>query len=223
MNVVIFGATGMVGQGVLRECLLDPWVERVITVVRSSTGASDPKLREIVVQDFSQFSSIERQLSGLDACFYCLGVGSVGMTEADYERITYGITIAAAKMLSVRNPQMTFVFVSAAGADSSEKGRFMWARIKGKTENAVLRLPFKAVYVFRPGAIQPLHGIRSRTKLYRVLYAVTKPLLPILRWAFPGQILTTEQIGRAMLNVARSGAAKRILERQDINAVARML
>jgi uncharacterized protein YbjT (DUF2867 family) len=219
MNVLLFGATGMVGQGVLRECLLDPDVKRLQTIGRARTGAQHPKLRELVHQDMWHCASIESELSGFDACFFCLGVSSAGMTEADYERVTYGITMAAAETLARLNPRMTFVFVSGAGADSSEHGRIMWARIKGKTENAVLRLPFKAAFVFRPGAIQPLHGIRSRTAVYRVLYSLTKPLLPLLRRALPGYILTTEQLGRAMLAVAKHGASKWILESKDISAI----
>jgi uncharacterized protein YbjT (DUF2867 family) len=219
MNVLLFGATGMVGQGVLRECLLDADVERVQTIGRTKTGAEDPKLRELVHQDMWHYASIEADLSGFGACFFCLGVSSTGMAEADYERVTYGITMAAAETLSRLNPRMTFVFVSGAGADSSEHGRIMWARIKGKTENAILRLPFKAAFVFRPGAIQPLHGIRSRTALYRTIYSLTKPLWPLLRRALPGYILTTEQLGRAMLAVARHGAPKRILESKDISAI----
>jgi uncharacterized protein YbjT (DUF2867 family) len=218
MNVLIFGSTGMVGQGVLRECLLDSGVERVTAIGRSASGASHPKLRDLVHRDLWNYSSIEKELAGFDACFFCLGVTSAGMQEADYERVTYGIAAAAAETLAQVNPGMTFVFVSGAGSDSSEKGRIMWARVKGKTENAILRLPFKG-YVFRPGVIQPLHGIRSRTTVYNVMYVVIKPLLPILRWAFPGRILTTEQIGRAMLKVARDGAPKRILESADINAL----
>jgi uncharacterized protein YbjT (DUF2867 family) len=216
MNVLIFGATGMVGQGVLRECLLDSGVERVIAIGRSASGATHPKLRDLVHSDLWNYTAIEKDLTGLDACFFCLGVTSAGMKEADYERVTYGIALAAAETLARLNPRMTFVFVSGAGSDSSEKGRIMWARIKGKTENAILRLPFQG-YAFRPGAIQPLHGIRSRTTLYRVMYTLMGPLLPILRWAFPGRILTTEQIGRAMLKVARDGAPKRILESRDIS------
>lgn len=209
----------MVGQGVLRECLLDPDVERVQTIGRTKTGAEHPKLREVVHGDMWHYASIESDLSGFDACFFCLGVASAGMSEADYEQVTYGITMAAADTLSRLNPQMTFVFVSGAGADSSEHGRIMWARIKGKTENAVLRLPFKAAFVFRPGAIQPLHGIRSRTALYRIIYSLTRPLLPLLRRALPGYILTTEQLGRAMLAVVKHGASKRILESKDISAI----
>jgi len=210
----------MVGQGVLRECLLDGRVESVLSVGRTATGTSHPKLREIVRQDLWHYETIETELSGFDACFFCLGVASAGMKEEDYERITYGITLAAAETLSRLNPGMTFIYVSGAGTDSSERGRTMWARVKGKTENALLRLPFKAAYMFRPGVIEPLHGIRSKTKSYRVLYAVMKPLLPLLRRAFPDSILTTEQIGRAMIFAARNGAPKRILESKDIRALA---
>jgi uncharacterized protein YbjT (DUF2867 family) len=219
MNVLLFGATGMVGKGVLRECLLDPGVERVTAIGRSGSGVSDPKLRDLLHGDMWSYSAVEKELTGLDACFFCLGVTSAGMKEADYERVTYGIAVAAAETLARLNPQMTFVLVSGAGSDSSEKGRVMWARIKGKTENAILRLPFKGAYVFRPGVIQPLHGIRSRTAIYNAGYMVLGPLIPVLRWVFPGQILTTEQIGRAMLKVARSGASKRILESKDISAL----
>jgi uncharacterized protein YbjT (DUF2867 family) len=218
MKVLIFGASGMVGKGVLRECLLDPGVEKVTAIGRSASGVSDPKLRDLLHADMWNYSAVEKELTGLDACFFCLGVTSAGMKEADYEHVTYGIAVAAAETLARLNPQMTFVLVSGAGSDSSEKGRVMWARVKGKTENAILRL-FQSAYVFRPGVIQPLHGIRSRTAAYRVGYTLFKPLMPILRWAFPGQILTTEQIGRAMLKVARSGVPKRILEAKDISAL----
>ena len=222
MKVVLFGATGMIGQGVLRECLLDPDIEKVLTIGRSATGVQHPRLRELVQSDLWNYSSIEDQLRGFDACFFCLGVTSAGMSEADYTRITYGITVAAAETLARLNAGMagmTFVFVSGAGADSSEQGRLMWARVKGRTENAILRMPFKASYAFRPGVVQPMHGERSRTAAYRVLYSITKPLLPVLRRLWPGQILTTEQFGRAMLLVVRHGAAKRVLESADINAV----
>ena len=220
MNVLIFGATGMVGQGVLRECLLDAGVERVVTIGRTPTGAQHPKLREIVHPDLWHYDPIEGDLAGFDACFFCLGVASARMAEADYERITYGIALAAAEVLARLNPQMTFVYVSGAGTDSSERGRAMWARIKGKTENALMRLPFKAAYMFRPGIIQPLHGIQSKTRLYRIFYVFAKPLLPVLGWVLPNQVLTTEQIGRAMLTVARNGAPTRILEARDIRAAA---
>jgi uncharacterized protein YbjT (DUF2867 family) len=220
MNVLLFGATGMVGQGVLRECLLDPDVQLVETIGRTATGAQHSKLREIVRQDLWHYDDITASLSGFDACFFCLGVSSSGMREEDYERITYGITLAAAEVLCRLNPQMTFVFISGAGTDSSERGRIIWARIKGKTENALLQMPFKAAYMFRPGFIEPLYGVRSKTTVYRVFYALTKPLLPLLRMAFPDYVLTTQQIGQAMLTVVRHGYAKRILESKDIRALA---
>src|SRR5215475_1572355 len=219
MKVILFGATGMVGQGVLRECLLDPSVDCILSVGRSSSGVDHPKFREIVHRDLMRYSEIEPQLVGFDACFFCLGVSSAGIKPEEYERITYGITLAAAETLARLNPQMTFVYVSGAGTDSSEHGRSAWARVKGRTENALLRLPFKAAYMFRPGLIEPLHGIRSRTRSYRVFYAVTRPLLPFLRMAFPNSILTTEELGRAMIVVARSGAPKNVLESRDIVAL----
>ena len=220
MNVLLFGATGMIGQGVLRECLLDPNVHLVETVGRTASGAQNPKLHEIVHQDLMHYTPIESSLTGFDACFFCLGVSSSGMAEKDYERVTYGITLAAAETLCRLNPGMTFIYVSGASTDSSERGRSMWARVKGRTENALLRLPFAAAYMFRPGIIEPLDGIQSRTAGYRVFYTLAKPLLPLVRWIFPNQILTTRQIGHAMLAVARNGAPKRILETRDIRAVA---
>jgi len=155
---------------------------------------------------------------GFDACFFCLGVSSAGMSEADYRRVTHDLTLAVAQRLAKLNPAMTFIYVSGAGTDSSEKGRSMWARVKGETENALLRLPFKAV-MFRFGAVIPLHGITSRTRLYRVIYAATRPLWSLLQALFPKDITTTEQIGRAMLTVARQGAPKRVMETRDITAL----
>jgi uncharacterized protein YbjT (DUF2867 family) len=221
MKLLLFGATGMVGQGVLRESLLDPNVEAVVTVGRTATGAQHSKLREIVRQDLWNYADIAPALSGFQACFFCLGVSSTGMTERDYERVTYAITLAAAETLCRLNPSMVFVYVSDAGTDSSEHGRNMWARVKGRTENALLRLPFEAAYMFRPGIIVPLYGAKSKTALYRVFYTLTQPLLPLLRAAFPNHVLTTEQIGRAMLAVARQGFPKRVLESKDIRAAAR--
>jgi uncharacterized protein YbjT (DUF2867 family) len=220
MNVLLVGATGMVGQGVLRECLLDPDVQLIQTVGRTPLGAQHPKLREIVHQDLWHYEAIGANLSGFDACFFCLGVASSGMREQDYERVTYGITMAAAEILSRLNPRMTFIYVSGAGTDSSEQGRTMWARVKGKTENALLRMPFTAAYMFRPGIIQPLYGARSKTALYRVFYTLSKPLLPLLRLAFPDYVLTTQQIGQAMLTVAKRGYPQKILESKDIRAAA---
>jgi uncharacterized protein YbjT (DUF2867 family) len=220
MNVLIFGATGMIGRGVLRECLLDPGVKSVVAVGRSATWQQHEKLREIVPPDLFELSSIESELSGFDACFYCLGVTSAGMSEEDYRHITYDLTMTVAMTLVKLSEAMTFVFVSGAGADSTERGRLMWARVKGKTENDVLRMPFKAAYVFRPGFVQPLHGIKSRTKLYRMFYAVSRPIFFALNALFPKYVTTTERIGRAMLKVARQGAPKTVLESADINAVA---
>jgi uncharacterized protein YbjT (DUF2867 family) len=219
MKVLIFGATGMVGQGVLLECLRDTDVELVGTLGRTATGVRDPKLREIVHRDLLNYGGMEESLHGFDACFFCLGVSSSGMKEDEYKRVTYGITMAAAETLSRLNPQMTFIYVSGAGTDTSERGRIMWARVKGRTENALLRLPFKSAYMFRPGIIEPLHGVRSKTLAYRIGYTLTSPLMPLLRRAFPNFILTTEQIGLAMLAVAKRGAPKQILETKDIRAV----
>jgi uncharacterized protein YbjT (DUF2867 family) len=220
MKVLLFGATGMVGQGVLRKCLLASDVESVLAVVRTTTGARHDKLREVAHADFTDFTSIERDLAGHDACFYCLGVTSAGMSEAAYARVTHDIALAAASTLARLDPGMTFVFVSGAGTDSSEQGRVMWARVKGRTENALLALPFKAAYMFRPALIQPLHGIVSRTRAYRILYSAMRPLFPILNALLPGAVTTTEKLGRAMIHVARHGAPKRVLETRDINALA---
>jgi len=206
----------MVGQGALRECLLDPGVEAVLAIGRRATGRTDGKLRELVLNDPGELSEAGDQVSGYDACFFCLGITSVGMSEADYTRVTHDIAVKAAQTLVSLNPGMTFVFVSGAGTDSTEKGRVMWARVKGRTENALQKLPFKAVYCFRPAFIQPLHGIRSRTASYNAFYMVTAPLLPLLRMLLPGYVTTTEQLGRAMLGVVRNGAPKPVLENRDI-------
>ena len=219
MKVLLFGATGMVGQGVLRECLIDPDVTSVVAVGRAATGQTHPKLREIVHADLSDVSSLAGEMAGADACFFCLGVSSAGMTEEAYTRLTYDLTLAVAETLAKTSPGMTFVYVSGEGTDSTERGRSMWARVKGRTENALLRLPFKAAYMFRPGLIQPLHGIKSKTGLYRAVYAVTGPLLPLLKAVAPKHVTTTEQVGRAMLGVAKHGADKRVLETPDINAI----
>jgi uncharacterized protein YbjT (DUF2867 family) len=220
MNVLLFGATGMVGQGVLRECLLDSGVKLVQTIGRAPTGKQHPKLQEIILEDLFDYSSVTQKLEGFDACFFCLGVTSTGMSEEAYERITYGITMAAAKILVGLNSQMTFIYVSGQSTDSTEQGRIMWARIKGRTENALSRLPFKATYAFRPGIIQPLDGITSKTISYRILYSLTGPLLPLLHRLFPDYVLTTQQIGRAMLAAVRQGYPKRVLESSDIRVLS---
>lgn len=219
MKVIIFGSTGMVGQGVLRECLLDKDVEQILAAVRAPGSRQDIKLREIVLKDFLDVSAIAGELSGYDACFFCLGVSSAGMGEDAYTRVTYDLALAAAQALVKLSPGLTFIYVSGAGTDSTEKGGIMWARVKGRTENALLRLPFKAAYMFRPAFIQPLGGIVSKTKLYRVLYALTGPFYPVLKRLLPNYVTTTAQVGRAMLAVAKRGAPKPVLENQDINAL----
>jgi uncharacterized protein YbjT (DUF2867 family) len=220
MKAILFGATGMVGRGVLRECLLDQSVANVLSIGRNSTGQPNAKFTELIHKDFLDFSTVESQLIGFDACFYCAGPSAAGMTEDSYFHATYDLTLAAAQILARLNPEMTFIYISGAGTDSTEKGRTMWARVKGKTENALLRLPFKAAYMFRPGVIQPLHGIQSRTSGYRVFYAVTRPLLPLLRWLLPQYVTTTELLGRAMIHVGQNGYPRRILETRDINQAA---
>jgi len=220
VRVLLFGATGMVGQGVLIECLQAADVSLVQSVGRTALDHQHSKLRDVVHKNLLDYRAIEPQLEGFDACFFCLGVTSAGKTEADYSHLTYDITLAAATTLARLNPQMTFVYVSGAGTDSTEKGRSMWARVKGRTENALLRLPFKAAYMFRPGIIQPLRGVRSKTSSYQIFYSLTRPLLPLLRALMPSTILTTEVIGQAMLAVVRRGASKPLLEAADINAIA---
>ena len=217
MKVILFGATGMVGQGVLRECLLADDVEVVLVIGRSSIGKADPKLREIVHADLTSYEAIEAQLAGYDACFFCLGVSAAGMTEAEYTRITYDATLAAANVLARLSPTMTFIYVSGAGTDSTEQKRAMWARVKGKTENALLALPFKAV-MFRPGLIRPLHGIRSKTRMYRLAYAALWPLFPVL--SLFGALTTTERVGRAMLRVAREGSPTKLVTNREIDQLA---
>ncbi len=219
MKVILFGATGMVGQGVLRECLRDAEVESVLVVGRSPTGQRNAKLREIVHDDFVDYSAIESKLIGYDACFFCLGVSSVGMNEERYRHLTYDITLAAARTLARLNPQMVFVYVTGRGTDSSEKGSLMWARVKGKTENDLLKLPFRAAYMFRPAGIQPLHGIRSKTAWVQAIYIVAAPLLSLLNRVAPKYMTTTEQVGRAMIKVARNGFTRPVLESEDINSL----
>jgi uncharacterized protein YbjT (DUF2867 family) len=219
MNVILFGATGMVGQGVLRECLLDPDVHQVLSIVRTPTNQKNPKLHELVHTDFFDYSTIKPQLAGFDVCIFTLGVSSAGMDEEKYTRLTHDLTLAAASTLARLNPQMTFLYVSGAGTDSTERGRTMWARIKGRTENDLLKLPFRGAYMFRPGVIQPLHGIRSKTRFYQLFYTILNPILPLLKSAFPQAITNTEQLGRAMLKVAKNSYPKPILESKDINSL----
>ncbi|ARA94666.1 epimerase [Rhodothermaceae bacterium RA] len=221
MNVILFGATGMIGTGALTECLADPRIDRVLSVGRRPTGVHHDKLDELIRSDFYDYTDVEALLTGYDACLFCLGVSAAGKDEAEYHRLTYDLTLATAQTLARLNPAMTFCYVSGEGADSTEQSRQMWARVKGKTENALLQLPFKAVYIFRPAYIQPVRGARSRTPLYRAFYAVLTPLYPILKRAFPGYVTTTETVGRALIEAAVNGAEKPILHSREINALAR--
>ena len=213
----------MVGQAALRECLLAEDVETVLavgrTTARIATGQNQARLRECVVPDLFDVAAYEADLRGYDACFFCLGVSSAGMTEAAYTRLTFTLTTTVAARLVELNPQMTFVYVSGSGTDGTERGRTMWARVKGKTENTLLRMPFRAAYMFRPGFIVPMDGIASKTRSYRIFYSVLAPVLPLLRKLFPKSILTTRELGQAMLTVVRSGAPKRVLEASDMRSL----
>ena len=218
MKVILFGASGMVGQGVLRECLADPGVTEIVAMVRAPLGVADARLRTVVHEDFGDYSNVKGAFAGADACFFCLGVSSAGMSEPRYSRITYDYTMAAAYALVTVNPGMTFIYVTGKGTDSTEQGRAMWARVKGRTENALLKLPLGA-YMFRPGIIQPLHGIRPKSVVYRAFYTLAAPLIGPIRRLWPGSIVTTEQVGRAMIRVAREGYPTHILEAADIGAL----
>lgn len=222
MKVLLFGATGMVGQGVLRECLLDERVTQVISIGRSVTGQQHAKLVELQHEQLFDLSALAPQLTNVDACLFCLGVSSAGMSEQKYRHITYDLTLSIARELSIYSPQLTFVYVTGSGTDSTEQGKTMWARVKGKTENDLLKLPFKAAYMFRPGAIIPLHGVKSKTKLYQLAYDVTRPLFGWLQRKFPHQVTTTECVGQAMINAVAYGYSSAILEPQDINELAKI-
>src|SRR5438270_11436928 len=214
MKVILFGATGMVGQGVLRECLLDDGVEAVLAVGRSSTGRTDPKLRELVRGDLFDFGVAGADLQGYDACFFCLGVSSAGMSEADYTRLTYDLTLGWARTLAAINPAMTFVYVSGAGTG----GKAMWAQVKKRTEDALLAL-FPSACMIRLGALRPMHGEVSRSRWTRIGYAVLGPLLPLVQMLAPGAVVTTEELGRAMIRAARERAPKRVLENRDLRTL----
>ncbi|MEU8233805.1 NAD-dependent epimerase/dehydratase family protein [Actinoplanes sp. NPDC048967] len=213
MKVIIFGATGMVGQGALRESLLAADVEQVLSVGRRPTGVRHPKLREVTLADFADLTPIEDELRGYDACFYCLGVSSVGLDEAAYTKVSYDYPVAAAHMLARLNPGMTFIYVSGAG--TKPDGRQMWARVKARTEIEVIKT-FPNGYGFRPGFIQPTHGATSKTGIYRVTYALTAPLIPVLFKIAPKYVTSTDRLGRAMLRAARTGFATRIVENADL-------
>ncbi|OON68439.1 NAD-dependent epimerase/dehydratase family protein [Hymenobacter sp. CRA2] len=212
MNVMITGATGMVGEAVLLECLQDASIEQVLVVTRKPTGRQHPKLHEVLLADFADPTPVERELRGYDACFFCLGVSSVGMKEPEYTRLTYDLTLGFARTLARLNPHMTFCYVSGAGTDSSEKGRQMWARVKGRTENELLRLPFRAAYMFRPGFLKATPGQQNVLPMYKYIAW----LYPVLRRFTPGWVSTLTELGQAMINVTRRGYAKPVLEVKDI-------
>ncbi len=214
MKVILTGATGMVGEAVLLECLENPLVERVLSVSRRPSGRTHEKLKELLVKDFRELGAAEAELRGFDACFYCAGISSVGMSEAEYSVITYDTPLAFATTLSKQNPSMTLVHVSGSHTDSSEQGRVMWARVKGKAENALMRLPFKGVYNFRPSLMKPTPG-QQRVKGGYTLISV---LYPIMNLFFPGIPLKT--LARAMINAVRFGASKHVLEVPDIKELA---
>ncbi len=220
MKVLIFGATGMVGQAALRESLLAPDVTLVQAVGRTPTGRHDPKLREIVHASLLDLSDIEDRLAGFDAVFFCVGVASPKMSEAEYTRRTFELTLSVAGTLVRVSPDSVFLYMSGAGADSSETSRTMWERVRGRTENALLRLPFRRTLILRPAMIRPLDGIKSKTPAYRLFYGMIKPLLPLLHAALPRQVVSTRQLGQAMLNAVRHGAPKAVLESADIARLA---
>lgn len=219
MKVVVFGATGMVGQAALRECLASPEVTEVLVIGRATVETKHAKLREIVRKDLLDLGDIEADLAGVDACLFCLGVSAAGMSETQYRTITYDLTLAVAKTLSKTSPRSTFVYITGAGTNA--RGGAMWARVKGETENALLELGFPRAYMFRPGFIQPMHGVTSKTKLYAAIYLVMGPLYPLLARLFPRMLLTSEEVGRAMLKAGLHGAPKAILEIADIQALIR--
>jgi nucleoside-diphosphate-sugar epimerase len=216
LRVIITGATGMVGEGVLLECLLNPQVEKVLIVNRKHYDLQHPKLQELIVPDFMKLDAVKDQLKGYDACFFCAGISSVGMKEEDFRRVTYDVTLNFARTLSDINPNMTFIYVSGAGTDSSEQGRLMWARVKGKTENDLMKLPFKNVFPFRPGFMKPFPEQKNLPSWFKFLGW----LFPIVKALSSNSVSTMQQVGRAMIAVSLNGYSKKILEISDINSVS---
>ncbi|WP_430934164.1 NAD-dependent epimerase/dehydratase family protein [Saccharicrinis sp. 156] len=218
MKAIITGSTGMLGKGVLLECIDDPTVERVLLINRKHVDISHPKVKEVIHKDFRDFTLIKEQLVGYDACFHCMGVSSAGMREEKFTEITYSMSKALATVLYSINPNMVFNYVSGSGTDSAEKSSTMWARVKGKTENMILNMGFKDAYMFRPGAILPERGTKSKTKLYNTLYMITRPLFPLMKRM--KSVTTTSRIGRAMINLYNHPQSLKHLEGTDINRVA---
>lgn len=218
VRAIITGATGMVGEGVLHECLLSPDVEEVLVINRKPCGVVHPKLKEIIHTDFFDFSPIEGKLSSYNACFFCLGVTSIGLKEEQYNHLTYDLTLHVAETLLKLNPGMTFCYVSGSGTDSSGKGKTMWARVKGKTENHLMRLPFKKAYMFRPGYMQPTKGLKNVLTGYKLL----SWLYPVWRSLFPNFVCTLREVGLAMINTVNKPYSKSVLEIKDIVAMAKL-
>lgn len=217
IKAIVTGATGMVGEGVLHECLLHPDVEEVLILTRKPSGVNHPKVKELIHADFYDLSAIAAKLSGYNACFFCLGVSSVGMNETDYTKQTYTLTMHVAGVLSKQNQDMTFCYISGAATDASEKGRIMWARVKGKTENDLQKLPFKRVYLFRPGYMQPTRGLKNVLKYYKYV----SWMYPFLRVVFPSGVSTLKELALAMINSVRVGYEKSVLEVKDIVSLAK--
>ena len=220
LKVIITGATGMIGEGVLHECLNHPEVEKVLVITRKSCGYSNPKLTEIIHDNFLDFTSISDSLKGYNACYFCLGVTSVGKSEAEYTKLTYTLTLGFAKILATLNPDMTFCYISGANTDSTEKGRSMWARVKGKTENDLMKLPFKQVYNFRPGGIEPFLPLKS-TQTYYKTYRYLGWLFALLKAIAPGYVIKLKDLAAAMINASLIGYSKNILEMKDMKLLAK--
>ncbi|MEZ4895033.1 MAG: NAD-dependent epimerase/dehydratase family protein [Saprospiraceae bacterium] len=217
-KVIITGSTGMVGKGVLLECLESPVIEKVLLINRRSLNMSHPKIEEVLLQDFTKVAEKKDQLGGYDACFHCMGVSSVGMSEADYSHLTFDVTKALADVLYDHNPNAVFIYVSGTGTDGSEKGRVMWARVKGKTENYILNKGFKDAYAFRPGVILPEKGIKSRTGWYNAMYVIARPFFPLMRRS--KNVTTTTRLGQAMINALSFPVESKLLENKEINELA---
>jgi uncharacterized protein YbjT (DUF2867 family) len=218
MKVILFGGTGMVGQGVLRECVEDSGVEQVLMVVRKATGVASPKVVELVHDDFFDWTGVEERFAGFDTCLFCLGVSALGMKEAEYRRTTYDLTMAVAEMLVRVGSLRTFEYISGVGTDAN--GRQMWARVKGSLENALMAMPFPQVFCVRPGYIQPMHGVRSKVGWYNGIYAALSWMYPVLKKLAPKYVTSTEELGRAMIAIARKGYPKKVVEMRDIHIAA---
>lgn len=220
MRVVLFGGTGMIGSGALIECLAHPDVESVLAVGRRSTNVLHRNLDEVLHDDFLDYSALAKTLRGYDACFFCLGVSAAGMSETEYTRVTHDFTLAAAEAFFAENPPGTFCYISGQGADRTERGRVMWARVRGRLENRLLGMGLGPVWIFRPGFVQPMKGVRSRTTLYNAIYTVLGPIYPLLNRVAPRWVTSSDRLGLALIRAARDGAPVRVLENEHINALA---